>query len=400
MKHEEEAPVVPVEDWVAYVAPFPFPWGTAGSRRIFGVSLSLAHGGRHVVVGSGSPQALPELIQTVPNGSGSIVHVALGELPSRGTGLFRKAFRYYGTWGRRTVTWLEAQPSRPTCVIVYGGGMPYARRLRRWCRANGVPVIADVVEWYLPGQFRGGVVGPSFLSAKWALMREYPQFDGAIVISNYLRARYEAYGIPSIVIPPTLDVSTALQESWEVRDRLQLLYFGTPGRKDSLWELLVAVSTMESEVELLVAGPTPQEIRALNPSGAIPQNVRMLGRLPQDEVAAVVAAADFTVLARQDAPNTRAGFPTKVVESLAAGTPVITNITGDLGAYLQDGRESIVAYDGSAKALRGAITRALATTPQDRLHMRRQAKATAERFDCRTYAAPLVTWLQSLEVGR
>ena len=37
-----------------------------------------------------------------------------------------------------------------------------------------------------------------------------------------------------------------------------------------------------------------------------------------------------------------AGFPTKVVESLALGTPVITNLTSDLGFCVFDGRNGVI----------------------------------------------------------
>ena len=33
---------------------------------------------------------------------------------------------------------------------------------------------------------------------------------------------------------------------------------------------------------------------------------------------------------------TKAGFPTKFVESISAGTPVITNLTSDLAYYMRD----------------------------------------------------------------
>ena len=47
--------------------------------------------------------------------------------------------------------------------------------------------------------------------------------------------------------------------------------------------------------------------------------------------------ADFTILLRNRNRATMAGFPTKIVESLACGTPVITTRTSDLEHYIVDG---------------------------------------------------------------
>ena len=61
----------------------------------------------------------------------------------------------------------------------------------------------------------------------------------------------------------------------------------------------------------------------------------------------------FDVLLRySDLRYTKAGFPTKVVESLASATPVITNITSDLEMYLKDGENSVISEGYTAKKWR------------------------------------------------
>ncbi|HQM85931.1 MAG TPA: glycosyltransferase, partial [bacterium] len=47
---------------------------------------------------------------------------------------------------------------------------------------------------------------------------------------------------------------------------------------------------------------------------------------------------DFTILIRDDKRETRAGFPTKVSESISCGTPVITTKTSDLEDYIIEGK--------------------------------------------------------------
>ena len=125
--------------------------------------------------------------------------------------------------------------------------------------------------------------------------------------------------------------------------------------------------------------------------------VEPLGRVPQDKVAEYVAMADFSVLLREPAHFANAGFPTKFVESMANGTPVIANLTSDLGLYLQDGVNGLVCADHSVDAFVATLRRALALTKEQKCGMRNAARQQAEMaFDFRGYADELNRFLQSV----
>lgn len=90
----------------------------------------------------------------------------------------------------------------------------------------------------------------------------------------------------------------------------------------------------------------------------------------------------------------QAGMPTKVTESLGCGTPVIANITSDLGDYLVDGRNSLLVGDYSSKACAQAVKRAVNLTLDERLSMRREAfKSMRSGLDYRVYADVLEDFL-------
>lgn len=65
--------------------------------------------------------------------------------------------------------------------------------------------------------------------------------------------------------------------------------------------------------------------------------------------------ADFSIFVRPDRRSSHAGFPTKLAESLAAGTPVITNNTGDIGLYLKDGENGFLLKDGTQKSVKDVL---------------------------------------------
>lgn len=382
--------------WIAYVGPFHFPWGQPGSRRVYGIARSLAASGHDVVVASGQHGPSTPIRLEEVEGQGSVSHLGLGELPAAGAGRLARSVQFLLRLGQRTAHWLDAQPTKPSHVVVYGGGAQYMVQLRRWCRRNRIALVADVVEWYDPWHLRGGFLGPLHLSTESAIRYYYPRCDGIIAISSFLEAYYRGRGTRVLRVPPTLDVQNLAVPPAPLpttASGLSLVYSGTPGKKDLLADIIRAIDRADPEggsIELRVHGPSPQEVRCLLGGEVAPRGVRVLGRLPQQEVSQALQSADFSVLIRRSARFSQAGFPTKFCESLANGTPVIANLTSDLGRYLSDGEEGLVCRDHSVDALAETLRTAQRMDRTKRTLMRKAARARAlDSFDFRTYANPI-----------
>ncbi|WBB52086.1 glycosyltransferase family 4 protein [Verrucosispora sp. WMMD573] len=383
-------------EWIACVGPFLFPWGDASSRRVFGLVGSLAAAGQQVVVASGDAQ--PRVPTPVPgfDGPGTVSHVGLGEAPAAGAGLLRVSVRAFVTWGRRTVRWLEEQPTKPSHVLLHGGQAQYAHQLIRWCTRHRVPLVADVVDWYNGRYVRGGRFGPLNASMKLALRHHYPRCDGIIAISALLTEYYEARVRAVVRVPSTVDVANLplLAPKRRRGAALVIAYAGNPGRnnKDLLSHVVLAAQRAhcaQAPVELRILGPSPDEVRALI-GGALPANVRALGRLAQHEVPFAVQQADFTVLLRRPERASNAGFSTKFCESLANGVPVIANLTGDMAEYLHHGVEGLVCPDYSVESVTQTLRAAARLSDGDRAQLRVAARERAlKSLDYRVHAVAL-----------
>ncbi|MEU8184079.1 glycosyltransferase [Micromonospora sp. NPDC049047] len=384
--------------WVACVGPFLFPWGEAGSRRVYGLVASLAAAGYDVVVASGGPEPLTRTALPGVDGPGSVSHLGLAERPPATAGPIGSSVQTLVRWGERTVRWLDAQPTKPSHVLVHGGQAQYMFHLQRWCRRHRVPLIVDVVDWFNGRHVRGGYLGPLHLSMKLALHHYYPRCDGIIAISSYLEAHYRRSGKPILRVPPTLDVKSLTLEARQTggdSPPLTLAYAGNPhgNKKDLLGTVIEAVGNVRRDgasVELRVYGPTPDEVRGLFGGRTLPDGVRCLGRLPQAEVANALQEADFTVLIRRPELAADAGFSTKFCESLASGTPVIANLTSDMGRYLRPNLEGLVCRDHTVGEVTAAFRAAAGLTATQRSVMRQAARSQAlESFDYRAHAEPL-----------
>ena len=91
----------------------------------------------------------------------------------------------------------------------------------------------------------------------------------------------------------------------------------------------------------------------------------------------------------------QAGFPTKIAESLALGTPVIINITSNLGDYIHDGVEGLICSDHSVGVLIVALKKALILSRDKKIQMRNRARKQAElSFDCIKYSQVLKEFIE------
>ncbi|MCK4620874.1 MAG: glycosyltransferase [Desulfuromonadales bacterium] len=390
------------KSYIAYVGHMLFPWGQAASRRVYGNAMSLAASGHNVIVVSGSahPSELTPL--ELCENNCSLSHIGLGVSPTKNDTPLQKALKLLFTSSLHAVRWLEAQPTKPTHVVLYGGYTPYLMRLLPWCRRNNVTLIADLVEWHSASQLPGGALGLSGLNIFLSMRCLYPKCDGIITISSYLSRYYQKRGCSTVQVPPTVDMATLPpSEGFELRESkyVTLVYAGSPQNKDLLLPIIDGMQLVDPRSEkfrLIVLGPTENDvINSCCAGGPLPPSVQVKGRIPQNEVAEVLQSADFSVLLRPPLRYADAGFSTKFVESLANGIPVIANLTGDMGMYLNDGVEGFVCQDHSAEAFSQALGRALVLTPEDLLQMRLNAHSQAKRsFDYRQYSDVLAELIE------
>ena len=330
---------------------------------------------------------------------------ATGELPT-GSSRARRAIASL-TWGGSTVDWLDQLAPRPDAVILYGGASAFAGRVIRWATTNDVRVVVDAVEWYEGTHQPGGRYGPFALTNELAMRNVFPRARNVIAISSYLATHFQAKGCRVVTVPPTRDVMGTAASLGAGRGPVRFAYAGVPGRKDLLDVMVAGFARVHAErrddgFRLDVAGISEGDLLAMpavRDAGieTLPSWLEVHGRLGRDEVTQLVREADFVPLIRPDARYANAGFPTKVVESLTLGTPVLGNLTSDLGRYLINGQNAVLCEDASVRAFADAAAKAVRMTVDERSVMRCAARATAEAsFDYRAFVETIRAFLEGL----
>ena len=276
-------------------------------------------------------------------------------------------------------------------------------RLKRYCRRNHIKLIDDVVEWYAAEQFSKGKWDYRYIMKNLENTKIIDNSMSVISISTYLHSYFSSKGIRSAYIPNYMVQSEYEDYKKQPSDKLFISYAGAPGKKDSLNMMLEGLSMLEDSererIVFMIMGASGEQVKAALGDEAIFERVEKsidtYGRVPRSVVLDNLKKSDFTVLLRSEtARNTKAGFPTKVIESISTGTPVIMNYTSDLQMYFHDGLDCVQVKEYSAKSFSEALRRALALTAEKRVEMSQRAKIHAvQLFNVSSYSDAMRTIL-------
>lgn len=284
----------------------------------------------------------------------------------------------------------------------------YARVFLRYSKKSKTPLIVNAVEWYDRSDISfKGLLGPvKFLKNRIALRYFYPKFKNIIGISSLLCEYYSKKGCNTIRIPTILDMSEYEGLIHSENKKIVIAYAGIPAKKDLVINGLNALYLLNnselSSIEFHLYGPTENQIKELgfenNFSQEIGRIVYCHGKVPHNEVKEYIASADYTFLLRPNKRYANAGFPTKIAESFACATPVITNITSDLSLYVKDGITGVVVDKDTTDHFAKAISHVLETEKADMNRMRNNAKKIAEEaFSYKSYIEQTNLFLEQID---
>lgn len=312
----------------------------------------------------------------------------------RGNGVISKIYNYI-TRGRQIIKLLQSIPSYDIIVYyaIYGHSVSILRHLRQYCRKNGIKLIVDVVEWYEYEYLPMGRYGPKAMDVRLSITKIIPKCDGVIAISSYLENYFRSRNVKHIVrIPIIVDSSMSILKSKCLSmdaGYLNLIYAGFPGHKDLILNVALAVDNLAKEginIRFHILGITKESLQK-NTGVIFSDSVVCHGKIEQKLIPQYLANSDFSVIVRSNIRNNKAGFPTKFVESLNQGLPVIGNITSDLGLYLKNNYNGYILQDTSVNCIEKRLKELALMSKCKFTEMRQNAKQTAiDNFDYRQYA--------------
>jgi glycosyltransferase involved in cell wall biosynthesis len=213
-----------------------------------------------------------------------------------------------------------------------------------------------------------------------------PRARNIISATDWLAARYKDANV--LALPFVVD---ATHEKWQtapvpVGAARRFVYAGSPGVglfKDYVNFAVAAFAGLAGEgraFEFHVVGLTLEQYLSSRPQdralvARMGERIKFLGRLPHTRAIQEQRAADFAVFFRPDNRVSRVGFPTKFVEAVSCGLPVVTNRTSDLGRYLTDGRDGFMAETADFESVRTTLSKAVALPAEELATMKARVRA-------------------------
>ena len=254
-------------------------------------------------------------------------------------------------------------------------------------RRRGAALVMDWADWW----GRGGTIEERAPGAGLkTLIRPVETFfeeafrthaDATTVISSALRDRAAGLGVPPdtiLVLPQGSDVEgivprarEACREAVTIPSAETLFgYLGTLTRSDAdlLWRAMRAARARMPAARFVLIG---------NPGVAVPRDLDAIetGFVDRDRLLVWLGACDVLLLPLRDTLASRARWPSKANDYLAAGRPVAATRVGDLAPMIDAAGAGIVT-DPTPDALAAAML-ALGTDRDRWIHRCEAARALA-----------------------
>ena len=280
--------------------------------------------------------------------------------------------------------------------------MPTAtlRFLLRYCKVHQIMLIHDAVEWYSAEEFKFGRFSRLYRKKELWMTKLLCRDVRIIAISHYLEDYFKGIGNRCVYIPSMIDTGKICCTAEEIEERKQnerikLVYAGSPLKKDYLSVALEGIALLNPDeiarLNIVIIGVTHEQAAANRISDEVlrklDQSITFMGRIPRDVVFKNLKTANYTMLLRPaEQRYAKAGFPTKVPESMTLGVPVICNYSSDLSCYLKDGVNSVEVENCTPEAMVVSMLRVLSYSKEKMNEMATNTRRTAEEyFDYKVY---------------
>ena len=267
-----------------------------------------------------------------------------------------------------------------------------------------IPLYIEQCEWLDKKNFKLGKFDPYYIKLNRSIKHKFHKSTGIIAISTLLENHYINKGAKVIRIPTILDMQqTDYSLNASADEKIRLVFAGNIGGKKELmspiFKAIDMLGPLSKRIELNIFGPSEKAIienidKDSDMLKRVSKSVKIHGRVHQLIVNQHLMKADFMIFIRPDRKSSNAGFPTKFAERLAAGTPVITNITSDIGKYLINGENGYIVKDTSEESVAEVLMEVMKLSKDEIERMKTRARDTAEKaFDYRNYADTLKYFL-------
>ena len=256
-------------------------------------------------------------------------------------------------------------------IVAYNFPAIALNKLIKKYKHHNIKIIADATEWYDPSDNKKIFSLIKKLDTKLRMENIHLKCDGIIYISKYLENYYSGKGMKGITLPPLVDLE---EQKWKTKKNNSnkirtFLYAASKGSfndqksKESLSEIIdvfYRIQKKSEQYKLIIIGADyefleQRYIDKANKLNYIKSNLICLENITHNDVISKIKSSDCFIFIRNNNLVSNAGFPTKLVESISSGVPILTNNIGDVQKYIKNGLNGFLVEDINLDTLEDAI---------------------------------------------
>ena len=285
-------------------------------------------------------------------------------------------------------------------------------KVAKWCKNNSIPYIvncADIPIFKQQPLYRRIIMKPNW-DYLHRVNRKYA--NGIISVSKYIESFYKKDNCKYVIIPPLFDSGVKTHGISKRKKETTFVYAGCPfksgkgavdksamkDRLDLVIDLFLELQKQNIPFSLKIAGISKADylIGVPRHKNALcePSSIEFLGRISHEDTVELVADSDFSVSYRDENVMTKAGFPTKVVESISVGTPMIINDISDVQHYLSEGVSCFTLGENFLENVEKL--RRLCFLPPDKRYNLKLDVMKEKTFDISNYNKKFAVFLNSI----
>lgn len=279
-------------------------------------------------------------------------------------------------------------------------------------RLTGVPLLLDLHEdmpAFFRDRFTSPVLRPLAPFISMTARASSAVADAIITVHEPLRQLAMARGVPANRISVVMDSADERifdpgrhpRRPFMADGRLRLIHHSNLQRIYGLDIAVEAVSlldpALDARLDVYGDGPFRSQVEAAIARHAVADRVTLHGRVPQDVLPGLLAAADIGLVPTRPEPYMEYSLSTKLIEYVAMGVPVIASDLRTFRSHFDAGAIRFIR-GGDAQVLAMAI-QDLAANPVGAEDLAAEARRQAAPYAWATQSAHYLAVVESL-LGR
>lgn len=281
----------------------------------------------------------------------------------------------------------------PNYVFLYNYPAIAQERVIKYCNKHKIKTVGDITEWYRSTSL------PKRIDTYLRMKISNKHLDGVIAISRYLYNYYNGQCLT--LLPPLVDkaeIKWSIQPEKRQDEKIHLVYIGTGSIKDRLDKIMKGIiQSGADKYHLDVIGITELQYEEIYHQEVNSSNIDVVfhGRLPHQDALKFLMGADFQIFFRDFIRVNNAGFPTKFVESMSAGVPVITNRISNIEDYIRNGENSFMIEHPEEDEICEVLKRVSTLSREEIEYIK--SNCLKEEFDFRKYIKQLEMFMKGIK---